>query len=437
MATSAVDLGSIDPGSLDTGSESVDTSTTESTEVDTGEGTDVSESGVDSGVDTGSGGGGDKVSPLSGKQIREAVNRLSQEHPEDAKILKQMADSHFRVESAYKSAFPTPAEATQAKQLIEAIGGSEGAATLQQRISDFDTQELNLEQGNPEVLDGFFKDFPEGAAALVTPYLEKLGASNPQALQAAIAPYAVNMLVGAGLGDHLAKIANATDPAQAKQLAIEAYNWLAGQSQNVQQLRQTRSQKDPGAERLAKDREAFNQEKENLFTTGVNERVNKQIETGTTPIVDKYAKAYKLNDTQKEHYKSSLQSAVVAEMKADQNYMRQVKLRYDNPKRSADSIAAYTAGEFNRRMAAKAFEVAKNIYGAPKGTIPGQQQGTGVVKAGSPKTAVGGGPIYVSQKPEDSAIDWTRPRAEIMFIEGRGYLKGSGRYVQWVKPAVQ
>ena len=80
-------------------------------------------------------------------------------------------------------------------------------------------------------------------------------------------------------------------------------------------------------------------------------------------------------------------------------------------------------------MGEKALEVIKGIYGAPRSGSSTTQ--TGQVKAGQPQTAPGGGPLRVNYIPSNDQLDTSRPDFQLLRIQGRGYLKGSGRYVTW------
>ena len=364
----------------------------------------------------------------TGKAIRDAVRRLSQTSPEDAKLLKQLADTHFREATGWKGSFQTPQEAAQAKSIIESAGGIEGIAAAQTRIQAYDQQDEAMKTGDPVVLDSFFEDFPQGAAQLAPHYLAKLEAINPQALQAAVGPYAVSMLQQAGIVSHVDAMLAETDPARAKAMAQQLSEWLKGQVQNASQMRQ-QPRANPEAGKIKQEREALNQEREQIFRTGVTERVNSTVAAPITALVDQYAKQYKLNDTQKAHYQKSLEQAVIAEMNGDQSYRKQAELRNAAKGRTPDGVASFIAGEFTRRAKDKAFEVAKAIYGAPKGT-PGPVPGTGQPKAGQPQTTPQGGPLKISARPQDSQLDLNRPGADLLLIQGRGYLK-DGRFVTW------
>ena len=171
MATSAIDLGSMD------GTQTADT----------GQTTDVDQSQVTS--DDGSQQQQDGQQTQDQVQadgrrgpadVRGAVKAAAEALPEQAATIKRLGDAYFRSE-AYAKVFPKVEEAAAAKQLIDGVGGLDGITQIQQRMQSYDAQEAGLEAGDPSVLDSFFNDFPEGAATLAPHYLDRLERSNPEA----------------------------------------------------------------------------------------------------------------------------------------------------------------------------------------------------------------------------------------------------------------
>lgn len=368
-----------------------------------------------------------KAEAVSGKAIRDAVRAASEQFPDQAKLFKQLADTHFRVETAYKQAFPTPQEAITAKDLIEGIGGVEGAAKMQERISGYDQQDEALRTGSPEVLDGLFKDFPEGTAALAPHYLDRLAKLNPEALRDAVAPYAIGMLQNVNLGGFLDAIVNESDPARAKALAKQVSDWFKGQASDVQQLRlQGQRGADPRNAKLSEREQQLNQREEEIFLNSANSTAVPKIESEITREVEKIARQYKLSDGQKQKFSHLLSNELGDKFNADKTYLQQVQLRRSASKNDPAKVAEYIAGEYRRAMPDAALALAKSLYGAPRaGAAP-----TGVPKAGTPVTAPGGGPLRVSSRPPDSELDFNRPNAEMDLVRGRAYTK-SGRYIAW------
>jgi hypothetical protein len=432
MATSFADVSSIgNDASVDT---SVDDSALDGavdTQTDDGSG---SSSDDGSGGDQGSGDGSqqttDRVDARRGPEsMRAALKAASEAAPEQAAQLKALGASYFR-EQAYRKEFPTVAEATSAKQLIESVGGVDGVAALQQRDSQYQADDALLMAGDPAVFERFAKDAPEGFAALAPHYLEKLGSINPQALQAAVVPYAVGMLKNAGFVDTLKAIYNETDAAKAKQMVASVFNWFAQQEQQAGQMAQ-KPAKSPATDRIKQQETALQNERTQLFDSGVATVVNTAVNPEMTKTVDQYAKQYKLNPKQAEHFKQTLQQRVIQEMGNDKVYGQQVAIRRANKTRTHQSVGSYIASEFNRRLTTAAHAVATEIYGAPRGSSAGTPKpGSGVVKADAPKTAPNGGPVRVTTRPSEDAIDHNKT-STIDLISGRARLK-NGRYVTWM-----
>lgn len=423
MATTGIDFTAMDDGTADTGADQGIDQTA-----------DVATGGEQQGQDQGPGGAGGADQAVDGRRgpanIRNSIKAASESMPEHAATFKELGNAHFR-EQAYRAHFPTPQEAASAKQLIEGIGGVEGATALQQRAQTFDAQDAGLQSGDPAVLDAMFKDFPEGAAALAPHYLDRLSKANPEAFASAVAPHAIAMLEQAGLADHLAAMANETDPAKAKQMAAQAAAWMNGQKSSVQQTRQQPA-KDPRQDKIAQGMQELETQRESMFMEGVQGKVNSSVTPEITKTVEQYAKQYKWNPEQKEKFQEWLQNDIVAQMKADKTYEQQVALRKANKGRTHDTVAGYIAGEFNRRLGDKEGALATaaklNKLIGKTGAAPT----TGVVKAGTPNTAPGGGPLFVSQRPPDSQLDLSRPGADMLLIQGRGHTK-DGRFVTWRK----
>ena len=390
----------------------------------------VNDNGNDLNNDTENSGKNQPVEkPTSTSAIRSAVKAASEALPEQSKLFKQLADNSFR-EQAYKAVFPTPQEATVAKQVLESVGGIEGVTKLQERVSGYDNQDEALRSGNPEVLDALFKDFPEGVVELAPHFLEKLAELNPKEFSAAVSPYVIALLDNSGVGSHLQAMLNESDPAKLKELITNLAQWYGNQAQSVQKLISNRTEKvkNPEIEKLNAERDALRTEKEETFKEGVREKVNSIVNPAIASEVDKYAKQYKLNDTQKEHFRKTLEQTIIADLSSDENYKKQVDLKYGSKTRSKDSISSYISNEVTRVLRLKSFEVVKSIYGAPKGTTNVQK--TGVAKPGTPNTTPTGGAFKISARPKNEDLDLNRPNADVLLLQGKGYLK-TGKYVTW------
>jgi len=364
--------------------------------------------------------------------VRQALKAASEAAPEQAATLKELGNSYFR-EQAYKAQFATVEEAQGAKNLLEAIGGVDGAAQLQTRVQEYDTQETGLQNGDPAVLDSFFEDYPKQAVALVPAYLDRVAQQNPQALQDAVGPYAMQIIENSGIAQSVDWALRETDPDRKNQTLQQISEYLKNQIGAAKQSLQSHP-KAGGEQPLSKERDEIAKERQSVFYEGVRMHTDALSLPIVNGEVDRYAKQYGLNDDQKKLLWDTLTKKVTTSMDGDKTYMKQVDMRIAAKGRTAESVAQYISSEFNRRTKAEAFNVLKSlepVFGTLKA---GKKVTTGQVKAGGAKTAPSGGPLYVSARPADEDIDWSKPDAAMDLIRGRAFLK-SGKFVTWRKTA--
>jgi hypothetical protein len=364
---------------------------------------------------------------FSGRQITEAVKNAISQNPDSAKLFNQLKEAYFH-NQAFTKAFPTAAEASSVAQLIQDVGGVEGIASIQERITQFDAQDSLLREGNPEVLDAMFKDFPEGAAALAPAYLDKLSQINPEQFQSIIAPYTVVALMKNNFHEFIAGMANETDPEKLQAYAKKGYEWFTKQYNDAKNSPYvTGAKANTGDSKLDQREAALNKRENDTFNNSITEK-SKSI---TTPVINsetaKYAKIYKLSETQKSHFQAELHKAVAEDMKADKTYLKQAEIRYNSRTRTPETIANYVASEYNRRTKDLALQVASNIWGKAKSS---STQVTNVPRAEAPKTSSTGGPLQIKYKPSDEDINWNVPGAQMDFILQKATLR-NGKKVSW------
>lgn len=369
--------------------------------------------------------------------IRASIKTASEQMPEHAQSFKELGNAYFR-EQAYRKEFATPAEAANAKGLIESVGGVDGISQLQERDQMYTAQDEFLRNGDPAILDDFFEDFPEGAASLAPHYLDKLATVNPQAFQEAIAPHAFGMLEQAGVGDYLKAIAEETDPARKNALAQRLSQWYEGQKAGVNNLKATRTQPNPGNDRISQREQQLQQREEQLFKQGVDSKVTASVEPKLNQVVEQYARKNRWNEEQKTEFRTRLLNDIAGQMDKDEGYKKQASLRYTNNSRTHDSVANYISNEFIRRMndkdGAMATEAKVNkLFGRGTTQQPLQRQ----QQQQKPQPQPGGnGFVRIAAKPQDSQIDWNHKDAQVWFLTDKAKLK-DGRLVTWKKPVLQ
>lgn len=380
----------------------------------------------------------DRVDGRRGPQnIRNSIKAASEQMPEHAPALKELGNAYFR-EQAYRQVFPTPAEATSAKNLIESVGGVDGITQLQQRDQMYSVQDEFLRDGNPEVLDDFFEDFPEGAAALAPHYLERLQKANPEAFSNTVVPYAVGMLEQAGLGDYLKAIVGEKDAARKDALAQRLSQWFEQQQRGAADLKMTRTQPQPANDRLSRRETELQQREEQMFKTQTDSHVTSKVTPDLDRVVAQFQKRNKWTPEQAQEFRGRLLSDIASQMDKDEGYKKQAGLRYTNKSRTSASVGDYVANEFIRRMNDKDGALAtESRFNKLIGRNPAQRTVQPANGQRTQQAAPGAnGFIRIAAKPQDSQIDWNHPDAQVLFLTDRAKLK-DGRMVTWRKAPVQ
>ena len=433
MAAEVLDFAGLDSTVGDVTDQTTDTDNVDTDVTDAADQTDEGDGG------TGEEGEGESHRPAGDDRIdgrrgpanmRNAIKAISEAHPEHSASLKELGAAYFR-EQSFKQHFATPQEAESAKNLIESVGGVDGIATLQERDAMYQAQDAFLRDGDPAVLEDFATDFPEGFAALAPHYLDKLAKVNPEAFSSAIVPYAIGMLQNAGLGQYLHAMSRETDINRIKAYVKDIADWLGAEHGRVQQMRQPQ-QKNPAQDRLTQQQTELERQREEFFTKQTDDASGALIRPTLDKTVQQYAKKNGWNSEQTNEFRSRLATSISEQMHKDETYTKQLRLRAGSKTRSADAIAKYIAGEFERRMndkdGAMAVEARVNkLFGK---TGKSGKPTTGVVKGGQPKTSPTGGAIRISQEPPRDAINWDHPDADLLYLGNEAWLK-NGRHVRW------
>lgn len=378
-----------------------------------------------------------KNEKFTGKTISDSIRNLSQQNPEQAKLLKQLQDAYFRNQTFEKS-FPSAAEAASVKQLIEDVGGVEGIASLQEKMTAYSNQDEALSSGNPEVLDSFFQDFPEGAAKLAPAYLDKLFNSNPEAFVDTLNPYIAGFLVRSevyrtndrsyNLPSFLEAMSRESDPKLLAAGYKEISKWVTdAHNKGVASYAKNKpSGSVPQDAKLTERETALKEREQKIFDSSMGEKVKESILPAINSEVAKYAKQYGLGKEQAEDFKLRLDSEITALMNNDKTFRQQYNIRLNSKTRTPESLGKFVGAEYAKFLRDNSLTIAKKVHGAPRNST----QVTQVVKPTGPKTTTSGGPLRVANKPDRTQVDWDKPDAQLNWIKQQAYLK-NGKFVSW------
>jgi len=164
----------------------------------------ILEEGADEGADKGgdAAGGADdqagadggsraivKVEPL---EVRKALREISTANPEFAKKFPTLEKSVTRAlfQSGQVEKFGGLQKVAEAFEALEVHGGVEGLQEMADEVAAGRELEIGFKRGDPKIVDGWAKDYPDGFAKLVPVAFDKLESLNKDRYEA-VASYVI------------------------------------------------------------------------------------------------------------------------------------------------------------------------------------------------------------------------------------------------------
>lgn len=222
--------------------------------------------------------------PDAKAQLGEARKQLAELRKVNPKLADYAQKSIFKSQE-FEKAFPTVKEAVAAKAVLEELGGEEGIVALRQNAEAIQMVDASIEQGDPQVLDDMFKDFPEGMAKLMPEAISRLAKVNPAAYEQLTGNIVNDFLGSKNVYSHVQNLlAHIEGGDQAK--SIEAIKQLS----NFFNHYQKNGTKDTG---LDAERTKFNTEKQTYEQGKVTEKTatfQKSVATMTDAVIVKQSK---------------------------------------------------------------------------------------------------------------------------------------------------
>lgn len=464
MADSVVDFASM--ASTDTGANSgvdsgkdtsvVDSGTAPETEaLETGSETDKTE-----GSEKTSGGTGkETVEPLDDEKfptpqaIRSTLRNIRESAdpntPEGKATLAAVKALHNNFErwNAAKEFFPKGfSEMKDAAAFIKEIGGREGYSQTQavlQSVQDID--EL-LYNGDPKLWDNVVDDLKnegklDALGKLAPAFLDKLRESDPDGYFRGFAPHFLNGLRESNVPqaiNQLYRALVARDSDTAKEIVQGMANWYKGLQEKQEKTKS--AELDPERKAFAKERAEFEQgkikERNTEIATTAEKSNNELLGTALRPYLKMpffkgftRANLIPLGNLAKQN--------LHAELRNDKAYQTQMKAFFAAKTPDKAKIAEYHRAAVESRSERIMRATIQTLYPgyAKGGSAAGRIAAVTAKKAAEEKANAAavatGKPIYVPQKPKWEAVDWDKDPKQLLYIAGKAFLKGSGKFVTW------
>ena len=399
------------------------------------------------------------------QEIRQSLKALRDLDPKHAAAVKQLHGSFERWEAA-KQIFPGGVnEIKAAKEFLDLVGGHEGYEKLTGTQKLAEESDNLLYSGDSKLIESIVSDLKsqgklDALGKLAPSFLDAVKANDEAGFKAAFAPHFLSALDTANLPgalEYLVKSLNDPDPAKAVAAAKDAaadikgwYDKLAADNKKAKENVVSPERKQLDEERAAflKQQEEFKTNQTTEFKNSVAKSTDSQNNKSLGAALGVYLKMPFFKGFGRENLMplgNTIKSTLYETLKSDSAYQLQMKAMWGakNPDRA--KIEEYHKARVDSLAEGLVRDVVQRMYPgyAKAGAAAGRVAAAAEKKTATAKVetaaAATGKPIYVATKPGRDALDMDhvdkhgKPDAIMEMIAGRGFLKGSGKWITWRK----
>jgi hypothetical protein len=404
------------------------------------------------------------------KEIRASLKALRDLDPSHATAVKQLHGAFERWEAA-KAIFPGGVKDMQAaKEFNDLVGGVSGYEALNSVKAAAEASDAKLY--DPAQSASLIEDVVADLKAqnkltnlgpLSGALLEAAKTNDAKGFEAVITPYLFNELEAANLPGVIAGLEKAlSDPDPAKAIA-DIKNMILGKSGMKQwydgMAAENKKTKEavvsPERKALDEERAAFLKEQNDFKTNQTTEFKNsvaKVCEKSNNTLLGKelapFLKMPFFQGYGKENLTplgTTIKNNLYEALKSDSAYQAQMKAMWGAKTPDRAKIEEYHRARVESISKDIVRDTVQKMYpgytkgGAAAGRVAAATAKKDATAKVEEKAVASGKPVYVAQKPGRDALDMDHkdkngtPDAIIEMIAGRGFLKGSGKWVTWRK----
>jgi hypothetical protein len=390
-----------------------------------GEEQDPTAGGGEGGEGGGEGEGGQpapKPGTYTPKQFKEHLAKLNEIDPA---IAKAFSRAYYKVANVDK--LGSTQELQTYKDTIEAHGGLEGIAGMAEEVEASRQLEEGFKAGDPKIIDGWAKDYPDGFKKLLIPAFDRLESMDGPAWEQQAGTVSTKFLTKFGVFDAVGQLGAALKDNKVED-AVRLYNDLVSKVLKPMQNLAQKALNDP----LAGDRQKLEQERQELLTReqkmfygGVRQIVNAQV----TGLINKELRTV-LGDKRLEvNLGNRLRKAINEELSIKTNSMPNYSRQYKAMMSGGDQekAAKFILTNASKNLTAVVRQVVKE-FGLTAG-----RGGTGGAGGSTTRRAAtpNGQPQTIVGKPKAGDVDWTRTDKSVWILpKGQAYLK-NGKIAKW------
>lgn len=413
-STAVADLDVADPLAA---TDDVDSSATDTPDSEGGDDGSQPEAGAEGAV-------GDTTKE-DGRLIPKWMRAMKEADPEGFKQAKSVLFSLKERENIH----PTVQAAREEHDLVQSLGGREGATKLQDDAGFFKEASSQFLKGDPAFVKDLWTEDPIAAALHVSPMLEEFKAKDLAGYKSTIARIWEHDFKALNFAPALKDLRDAIaakDATTAMQIAQSIQSW------HDSIIDESRKGEDPRVKTLLAERnkghETRQQAEQAEFIKAYRTEASNEIISEGGKTFDSFFRGRKLDkDDRNDLLRESLTIANRA-IEADKEFITQ----RDNHLKRGDSHSALklTKARYAREMSEAVKRVARR-YGLVSGQAKPNQAQPQKPNTNGGQPAAAQGFTVVSARPEAEQIDHRRTTSE-MIVNGRAILN-DGRKVDWSK----
>jgi len=224
--------------------------------------------------------------------LKKGLAALKAVAPEAAKELRGI----YFANQEYRNAFPTVADATRAKTLIEEIGGPEGVQQIAQEREEWGTLDKQYAEGSGDFVKSIAESNPDAFVKIAPHAINEWASRAPEQYQYFAQSLTVNMLKNAGIPDQLASAYNAaSDNPQLQAQIAGVYNAIVDMHEKSQQFATKQQSVDPERQKLTQEKQQFEMQRRATFEEGVAKQAESYLTDKMKPEVDRILAGRKID----------------------------------------------------------------------------------------------------------------------------------------------
>jgi len=387
-----------------------------------GEGTGGAGEGGGEGDGTGAGDGKPKPGVYTPKLFKDHLAKIKEFDPQNAKAFERL---YYKLQGVDK--LGSTQDLQTFKETIEAHGGVEGIAEMAEQVEASRQLEEGFKAGDPKLIDGWAKDYPDGFKKLLLPAFDRLESMDSQAWEQQAGTVSTKFLTKFGVFDAVGQLGAALKDNKPEE-AIRLYNDLVSKVLKPMQTLAQKAANDPLAadrQKLEADRQELLTREQKMFYGTVRTDVNTQV----TALINKELRTVLGDKRLDVNLGNRLRKAINEELATKTN---------SNPIYSRQYKAMMAGGDKDKAVKFIVTNASKNVSAVVKQIVkefaltPGSRgNGAGGSQQRRATSSGNGQPQTIPGKPKAGDVDWTRSdKSQFILPHGQVWDK-QGKLRKW------